>query len=163
MKVNMTHNENIKIFSNISYHIELEDERLKAVRPGAHVYVTKSNFKKFSSFKRKWCKSKKMKKIVQGLMNKNKQFKFKRGKCTEKRDNTKMTCYSYDKKGHFAYKCTKPKKVLSHSILNYKIYISNIVLLTISHPMWTIDSRVIDCITSNIRVIVKFCRIPRVT
>lgn len=39
MKVNMTHNENIKIFSNISCHLELEDMRLKVVRPGAHVYV----------------------------------------------------------------------------------------------------------------------------
>lgn len=97
-----------------------------------------------------------MKKIIQGLMNKNKQFKFKRGKCTEKIDNTKMTCYNYDKKGYFACKCIKPKKLLSHSILNYEIYISNIVLLTISHPIWTIDSGVIDHITRDMRVIVEF-------
>lgn len=86
----MTHTENIKTFSNIAYHFELEDKLLKAIGLNAHTFVVESNFKKFSSLKRKWRKSKKRKEIVQGLMKRNKQFNLKRGKCIGKRNNTQM-------------------------------------------------------------------------
>ncbi|XP_055960065.1 uncharacterized protein LOC130014940 [Mercurialis annua] len=55
MKVNMTHNENIKTFSDIARHLKLEDERLEAAKPDIQAYVAESNFKQ-GGHKRKWSK-----------------------------------------------------------------------------------------------------------
>ena len=53
MKVNMTHNENIKTFADIARHLELEDERLVVVKPDAQAYVVASSSKNVPAFKRK--------------------------------------------------------------------------------------------------------------
>ena len=53
MKVNMTHNENIKTFANIAHHLELEDERIEAAKPDAQEYVAASSSKNVPGFKRK--------------------------------------------------------------------------------------------------------------
>ena len=53
MKVNMTHNENIKTFADIARHLELEDERLEAAKPDAQAYVAASSSKNILVFKRK--------------------------------------------------------------------------------------------------------------
>ena len=44
MKVQMTHNANVKTFEDISRHFELEDERLKAARPFNEANFAKSNW-----------------------------------------------------------------------------------------------------------------------
>ena len=53
MKVNMTHNENIKTFTNIARHLELEDKRLEAAKPDAQAYVAASSSNHVFGFKRK--------------------------------------------------------------------------------------------------------------
>ena len=53
MKVNMTHNENIKTFANIARHLELEDERFEAAKPDAQAYVAALSSNNVSGFKRK--------------------------------------------------------------------------------------------------------------
>ncbi|KAK0607489.1 hypothetical protein LWI29_015731 [Acer saccharum] len=62
MKINMTHNDNIKTFDDISRHVELEDERLEASKASGQLYVVESskrkgkkgNFQKGNSHKGKW-------------------------------------------------------------------------------------------------------------
>ena len=52
MKVNMTHNENIKTFAGITCHLELEDDHLKVAKPNAHAYLVELSSKKASRFMR---------------------------------------------------------------------------------------------------------------
>lgn len=91
MKVNMTYNENTKTFLNIAHHIKSEDDRFKAIKPGANAYVLEFSSKRFFGFKLKWHKFKKEKEIIQDLNYKNKQFKWKRDKHAGKKGKTKMT------------------------------------------------------------------------
>jgi hypothetical protein len=41
MSQNLTHNENIKTFDDVSRHLELEAERLEAAKPNSFAYVAK--------------------------------------------------------------------------------------------------------------------------
>lgn len=84
MKVNMTQNKNIRTFLDISGHLKLRDEHLEATKLCVDAYVVKSNSKKFSSYKEKWHKFRKGKEIIQGAMNKNKQFKCKKVRTLER-------------------------------------------------------------------------------
>ena len=43
MKMHLTHNENIKMMDDAMYHLELEEERLKAIKPNTNVYMATSN------------------------------------------------------------------------------------------------------------------------
>ncbi|KAK0585875.1 hypothetical protein LWI29_035524 [Acer saccharum] len=42
MKINMTHNDNIKTFDDISLHVKLEDERLEATKASGQLYMAES-------------------------------------------------------------------------------------------------------------------------
>ncbi|KAK0598685.1 hypothetical protein LWI29_036999 [Acer saccharum] len=53
MKINMTHNDNIKTFDDISRHVELEDERLEAAKASGQLYMAESSKRKTKGFKRK--------------------------------------------------------------------------------------------------------------
>ena len=53
MKVNMTHNENIKTFKDIEHHLELKVERLEAAKLSNNVFMVESSSHKTSGFKRK--------------------------------------------------------------------------------------------------------------
>src|SRR5690606_4325200 len=44
MKVQMTHNDNVTTFEDISRHLELEDERLEAAKPFNEDNFAKSNW-----------------------------------------------------------------------------------------------------------------------
>lgn len=74
----MTYNENIRIFVDISHHIELQDKNHDAIGISTHAFIIESNFKSFSSFKHKWHKSKKGKEVIQGSKNEKKNNSNKR-------------------------------------------------------------------------------------
>ncbi|KAH0755134.1 hypothetical protein KY290_025404 [Solanum tuberosum] len=53
LKVNLTHNDSIKTFSDVARHVELKDECLGAAKAASHAFVAESNGTKSSGFKRK--------------------------------------------------------------------------------------------------------------
>ena len=172
MKVNMTHNENIKTFADISRHLKLEDERLEAVKPDAQAYVAASSSKNVHAFKRKGNfqnfkgeGKRKFDEAGKGPVKGRKLYKLYRGKRGENKDKTKMTCYNCGNMGHFARECTEPKNVLSYltpSHINsiYDIFVSSTVLLTEAHPIWTVDSRAMHHVTRDKSEFVEFRRMP---
>ena len=141
----MTHNENIKTFVDLVHHLKLEDECFEAAKPNAHAYVAESSSERAFSFKHKrfnnnWKDKGKMNETRRGPKKGNKQLKHKKGKCSGRKDKTKVTCYNYSNLSHFAHECTKSKKVLSYlssSKRSYvsKIFISSTVLLIETHSV----------------------------
>ena len=98
MKVNMTHNENIKTFANIVRHLEHEDEHLEAAKPDAQAYVAASSSKNVPGFKRKGNFQKfkgkgkrKFHETGKGPVKGRNFHKHYRGKRGGKKDKTKMT------------------------------------------------------------------------
>nr|XP_009782484.1 PREDICTED: uncharacterized protein LOC104231227 [Nicotiana sylvestris]XP_016458880.1 PREDICTED: uncharacterized protein LOC107782512 [Nicotiana tabacum] len=53
LKVNLTHNDSIKIFADVVRHVKLEDERLGAAKYVPNAFVVESSGTKRSSVKRK--------------------------------------------------------------------------------------------------------------
>ncbi|XP_047269149.1 uncharacterized protein LOC124898926 [Capsicum annuum] len=52
LKVKFTHNDNIKTFSDIARHVELEDEQLGAAKATSNAFMAESSGKNSSGFKR---------------------------------------------------------------------------------------------------------------
>ena len=89
MKLNLTHNNNIKTFADVAQHVELEEEHLISNRGTEKIFLAGSDSKGASSFKnkgkgQKWKeKSKKTKEFTHGFKKnfkgnkKSKQFKWK--------------------------------------------------------------------------------------
>ena len=105
--VNMTHNESVKTFDDIVYHLELEARWLVVARHNEQAYVVESSSRKTSGFK---CNRKSFKK--------NKKFDdaSKKGKTKArkklkpiKRDKNKLKCYNCGNKGHFTCECIELK------------------------------------------------------
>ena len=114
MKINMTHNDNMKTFDDISRHVKLEDERLEATKASGQLYMAESNNRNAKNFKRNGKKRnfKKGKGMGKQNFQKDETENQKRGKSAGvKKDKAKLKCYNYGKLSHFAYECTEPKKV----------------------------------------------------
>ena len=47
LKINLTHNDNIKTFDDVARHVKLEEDRLLADKPDGQAYMTES--KKFGA------------------------------------------------------------------------------------------------------------------
>ena len=99
----MTHNESIKTFADITKHLELEDERLKACAPPPVALVARVDRPKGNKFKRGKKKNLHPSKKLGprgGIAKKQSKAK---GKLTNKM--ARVTCHNCRKKGHFAREC----------------------------------------------------------
>lgn len=115
LKVNTTHNDNIKTFSDVICYVELEDERLGAAKFITNTYMVESNSKKALGFKhdRNWKKNKKGKNIEEASKKKNLNLNYK-NKCKrfgKKKDKSKIKYYNCQAFGRF-----------THDALNLKMY-----------------------------------------
>ena len=145
MKANMTHNESVRTFDDIQHHLELKDERLKVANPEGVANVIEFSSRKASRPKRKRNGNPFRKDANDGpTPKKAKATKRLRGKCGGKKDKTKVTCYNYEKLGHFACECTEPNKVPSNLISNFDCFVTNQNLNAYPIPIWTADSRATD-------------------
>jgi hypothetical protein len=134
MSQNLTHNEKIKTFDDVSRHLELEVESLKAIKRNSFAYLAKSSSRRAYRPKRK---NNDKHGVAGPRPKKARTYKRKRGKHVGKKDKSKVLCFNYKKEGHFARECTEPKKVLSD--FSHFVYISNNVLVAHSSPMWIVD------------------------
>ena len=73
---------------------------------------------------------------------------------------SKLKCYNYGNKGHFAYDCKEPKNVNDLSIVVNTINVARSVLLTESFPLWTVDSGAMDHVAKDRSAFVEYRRIP---
>ena len=146
MKQIMTHNENIKNFTDISHYVELEMERQEVTKSTA--LIAHGGQRKPNGFK---CKEK-GKATRQGRPSTNapkvnksaNQHKCKRG---AKKNISKMKCYNCNKLGRFTRDCTEPKKVslsldLSSIYVCYptSIFVCLHVFVAKSISDWIIDT-----------------------
>ncbi|XP_042961773.1 uncharacterized protein LOC122296274 isoform X1 [Carya illinoinensis] len=106
MSQNLTHNENIKDFDDVSRHLELEAERLEAAKPNHTAYVANAGPRKASRPK---CKKSKNG-IAAGHIKKVSET----SQCTKRgkrgKNKSKLECFHCGKIGHFACDCTESKK-----------------------------------------------------
>ena len=159
LRINLTHNDNIKTFDGLSQHVELEEDCLLADKPVGQAYMTES--KKFGAFGTAWkkWKGKGFKPRKGGnktILSGNKR----KGRKRTGKQNKNMNCFSYGKPSHFARECTEPK-VKYDQIHFYDVFISSCLMLTETVPLWTVDSATIDHITRDRNAYVDFHRILR--
>ena len=58
MRVNLTHNENIKTFDDVARHVELEEDRLLSEKPANEAFMTESKSRGAKGSRRKNWKGK---------------------------------------------------------------------------------------------------------
>ena len=76
---------------------------------------------------------------------------------------SKLKCYNYGNKGHFARDCKETKKVNDLFIVVNTINVASSVLLTESYSLWTVDSGATNHVAKDRSAFVEFRRIPHKT
>ena len=96
---NLTHNENIKTFDDVTHHLELEAKRLEAAKPISSVHMAETSLRKASRPKRKQPNYALGQERPNGPPPKKAKFvkRNTRGKHAKK-DKSKLTCYNCRKK-----------------------------------------------------------------
>jgi hypothetical protein len=137
MRVNLTHNDNIKTFDDVAHHVELEENRLGSEKGIGEAYMASSSKGQKKGSKRaksgKGCSSK------FGTDDASSSDKNKKQQCgkhagAKRRDRSKVVCYNYNQLGHFACECTQQKVCSSLDIST--VYISICCMLVERFSIW---------------------------
>ena len=131
MRVNLTHNKNIKNFDDVACHVELEEDRLLVEKPVQEAFMTEN---KLRGAQGSGCNKGKGKGL-QGKGGNEASYsgqKRKRRKHTGKRNKNK-NCFNCGKPDHFAHDCTEPKVMFNHNSSS-NIYVSSFLMLAKIFP-----------------------------
>ena len=113
-------------------HLELEAERLEAVKPNSSAHMVESSHKAFRP-KHKYPENVTKEGTIAGTAPKRVNFtKRKRGKRAGKNDKCKLLCL-------IACECAEPNKVLS-DFISRTIYVTSHVMVALSSLVWTVYS-----------------------
>ena len=114
-------------FDDAIHHLELE--RIQAVRSDSNAYVAKTSEARVANSKRKHYGGQKEKKGEGKAQKKpKKDDKKDASHPRKKKDKSKLKCYNYGNKGHFAQECNEEKNVLSIFSQNSTSYVSSSIL-----------------------------------
>ena len=160
MKMHLTHHEGIKTLSDVSRHLELEEERLEAAKPSAEVHMVGSSSHGGKSKRKynKFSKGKEQEKPPMPPKNPNNKHHSGQRKRSKKLDLKKVKCFNCRKYGHFARSCTEAK--VNCFKYSSKLCVSSTVFLTESNPLWIVDSGATDHITKDRGAFEEYRRIP---
>ena len=78
-----------------------------------------------------------------------------------KKDKSKLKCFNYGNKGHFANECSEPNKINVHTTHMCVTNMLSNVLLIESCPFWIVDSGTTDRITNSRDKFMDFRQVPR--
>ena len=141
MRVNLTHNDNIKTFDDVAHHVELEEYRLLAEKPIYEAFITENKSREAQDFVR----NKRKGKGPQGKRGNESNYseqKRKRGNHTGMKSKNKNN-FSCGKLDHFTRECTKSKVMFDHNSPS-NTYVSSCLMLDETIHFWTIDSAATD-------------------
>ena len=96
MHVNLTHNDNIKTFDDVTHDVKLEEDQLHAEKPINEAFISKTKIRGAYGSKYKECKAKGPKYDKKGIEAISSGHRRKRGKHGGKKSNT-MNCINYGK------------------------------------------------------------------
>jgi len=159
MRVNLTHNDNIKTFDDVACHVELEEDRLHAEKPINEAFISETKMRGAYGSNYKRGKAKGLKYGKRGIEASSSGHKHKRGKRSSKKGKN-MNCFNCGKPGHFARDYPEPKVMFNHNHPS-NLYVSSCLMLVESVPFWTVDSGATDHIARDQTTFVEFHRIPK--